>query len=306
MTLCFGMHRNILKVPKKILVTGINGFICSHLAPGLLEKGYRVIGVDVSYPKNISKEIKFFRLDLSEDKSYQFLPRDIDIIIHLAALMDLAPAGDRLFEVFKINCLSTLKLLEYARKIKIKKFIFSSTANAIGFRAAAIKEGSRALPEDFYGLTKYLGETLVNHYRNYFKITIMRVFFPYGQNQTDSALIPRLLGNFKKNKEIIIYNQGRNPVLSVIYIEDLVSVILKLINVDLRVINVTSEEKYSILEICGLINEKLGIKPRYKFIEDRKKKNMYADLTELKRFSGYKCKTSLNQGLNIILGKLNE
>ena len=92
MTLCFGMHRNILKVPKKILVTGINGFIGSHLAPGLLEKGYRVIGVDVSYPKNISKEIKFFRLDLSEDKSYQFLPRDIDIIIHLAALMDKAPA----------------------------------------------------------------------------------------------------------------------------------------------------------------------------------------------------------------------
>ena len=150
----FGTLRNTLKMPKTILVTGINGFIGSHLALELLEKGYQVIGVDQAYPKNIPKKIRFFRLDLTKDNTYRELPRDIDTIIHLAALMDKNPDEKKLIKVFTINCLATLKLLEFARKIKIKKFIFSSTANAIGFRDRAIKENSRAIPEDFYGFTK--------------------------------------------------------------------------------------------------------------------------------------------------------
>lgn len=300
-----GMHRNIIKVPKKVLVTGINGFIGSHLAPRLLEKGYSVIGVDLTCPTKKTKGIKFLQLDLAEDNSYRFLPPDIDIIIHLAALKDKDPTGSRLFDVFKINCLATLKLLEYARKIKIKKFIFSSTANAIGFRLSGIKEGARPIPEDFYGLTKYLGESMVSYYRAYFKITIMRIFFPYGKDQADGALVHKLLRSFKENKEITIYNRSRNPVLSVIYIDDLITIILKLIDINVRVINVTSDEKYSILEICHLIYRKMGTKPRYKFIEDKRKKNMFADTAALKRLTGYECKIRFNQGLNIILNKLN-
>lgn len=288
-----GMHRNIIKVPKKVLVTGINGFIGSHLAPRLLEKGYSVIGVDLTCPTKKTKGIKFLQLDLAEDNSYRFLPSDIDIIIHLAVLMDKGPTGSRLFEVFKINCSATLKLLEYARKIKIKKFIFSSTANVIGYRHRSIKENDLQFPGDFYGFTKMVAEKLVNEYQLYFQTQIMRIFFPYGQSQSSEAVISRLVRNIRKRRRITLYNQGKNPVLSFIFINDLIEIICDLLNKNVRIINITSAEKYSILQICEMISKKLEIKPRYRFVKDRKCSNMTASLNKLKSLINYKCKTRL-------------
>ncbi len=119
----------------KILITGGAGFIGSHIADALLEKGHEVhIADDLSTGKkeNIPAKAIFHQVDICEEKIHEILEKEkFEVIYHEAAQLDVRKSvADPIFNA-KINILGTLQLLETGIKNGLKKFIFASSGGTV-------------------------------------------------------------------------------------------------------------------------------------------------------------------------------
>ncbi len=190
---------------KKILITGSTGFVGSNLVEQL-SKQYHLYCLYNTQQGFINQNISYIQQDFSKNIDTSKLPSDADCIIHLAANTD---KNDDKSNLFQINTMSTLKLLEYGKTIGIKKFIFASTGGVYGYNSQPCDEESLVNPIDFYSLSKLESELLVKYYSKYYSTTILRLYFPYGIGQK-KGIIP-LLANKIRNKESIQIYKGNTP-----------------------------------------------------------------------------------------------
>src|SRR5258708_3154477 len=122
---------------KKVLITGIQGFVGSHLAIALEKKGAKVWGISRSVQKkNIFKAniIEYSRLDEIVKK------KKINICFHLAAESIVESGQEDPYQTFKINMLGTLNILESARKNNLEKVVIASTSHVYGDNPLPFKE----------------------------------------------------------------------------------------------------------------------------------------------------------------------
>lgn len=277
----------------KILITGGTGFIGSNLVRYLSDRdhylyclhrcgnGYSNTNSSNKDNKNSSK-ISYIQHDLSNVINIDKLPSDIDCIIHLAVNVD--KTIDRL-KFFQVNTVSALNLLEYGRSIGIKRFIFSSSGNVYGYNEKPSNELTTINPIDFYGITKYESELLVNHYSQYFSTIILRLFFPYGYDHKygqKKGLFHTLVDKIKNNEPITICN-NENPKINPMHITDLVNIIDRSIFLDgNNTLNVAGDEIVSIKELASLIGVRIGIEPIFEYINDSTISNLIGDNTKMK------------------------
>ena len=274
---------------KKILITGSTGFIGTNLVKSLRDN-YQLYCL---YHDSIS----YIQQDLSRDIDIDRLPSDVDCIIHLAGSMDKTIEKSKMFQ---INTVSTLNLLEYGKSINIKKFIYSSSGGVYGYNVSHHTEKSSISPIEFYGLTKYESELLINHYGDCFSTTILRLFFHYGEGQT-KGIVPLLINKIKNNEPIIIYNH-ENPKTNPIYITDVVDIINRSISLDgNNVLNVAGDEIVSIKDMAELIGGYINIKPIFKYEHSDIISDLVGDNTAMKTTLGIKPKVTLDQGLRNII-----
>jgi UDP-glucose 4-epimerase len=124
-------------IPQKILVTGVAGFLGSHLLDKLISSGHEVIGIDnLSMGKldNIqhhltSKSFQFLQKDITEKSSFENLPSDIDCIVHLAAFK--IPRYGKAIDTLKINYQGTENVLDLAKQLNCK-CVLASTSDVYG------------------------------------------------------------------------------------------------------------------------------------------------------------------------------
>lgn len=264
----------------KILITGCSGFIGSHLLNYLSSNKYQVFCISRTPLCRNTTKPSHFQQDISKKVNLKKIFPNIDCIIHLAAIMGRTV---RNLEMFKINTLSTLYLLEYGKEIGIKKFIFASSGAVYGYCTTPFSETSSINPVDFYGLSKYQSELFVNYYSKYFSTVIFRLFFPYGPGQV-KGIIPQLTEKIKNKIPIIIYNENC-PKINPIYITDVIRVIEKSLSLEGNnyILNICGDEIFSIKKLSLLIGKYLGIKPVFTYIDDKKIKNLIGDNTLMKK-----------------------
>jgi len=174
----------------KVLITGVNGYIGSKIAQGLLEKGYEIIGIDLNSSNIIHFEtylnFKFFKSDITDLRTFPNELRKVDVLVHCAALVHKRSKDLSRQNYFKINYQGTKNILSFLDKKKLKQIIFLSTVTGYGSLAQEMipDENTPLAPEDFYSESKMAAENEIREFskNNYVPFTILRLAPVYGKN----------------------------------------------------------------------------------------------------------------------------
>ena len=162
----------------KSIITGGAGFIGSNLADHLVKIGHKVIVLDnfISGKKsNLShlkkKNLKIFKIDISKSTNLDKYFKGIDYVFHLAALAQIIPSIKYPKKYFKNNVVGTIKVLEAAKRAKIKKFIYAASSSCYGdTKNFPTSEKETIDLKSPYAVTKFVGEEMVMRYASMFKM----------------------------------------------------------------------------------------------------------------------------------------
>jgi len=250
-----------------ILVTGGAGFIGSHTVELLLRKGYSVVVLDnfrtgeISNINHLAGKIKIVQGDVRDEKLLSEIVKNIDGIIHLAAVVSVDEAIERPKEAFEINGIGTLNLLELARKYDIENFVYASSAAVYGDPIEIpISENHPLNPKNPYGASKLSAEMLVNSYRETYglKTISLRYFNVYGPRMKPgpyAGAVIKFVSAALKNKKITIFGDG-NQIRDLIYVSDVARAnIIALEKNETGVFNVGTGKGTKIIDVARRIIE---------------------------------------------------
>lgn len=252
-----------------ILITGSQGYIGKALCEMLCKK-HKVIGLTSSTIKQ-NDDYKLIKVDLNDTNFINYIPKNIDIIFHLAQSPKyrIFPHGSE--DLFNVNMASTFKLLEWSRVNGIKKFFFTSSANVYSENNNKIKENDKVDPQSFYAFSKHASEQMIKYYSSYFKTFILRLFTIYGPEQKDK-LIPNIINKINTFSEITL--NGKTGIsITPLYIDDLINIMNKLIEIDIEknfhILNVCGDEVVSLFDIIYFLEKILNKKANINFLKLR-------------------------------------
>lgn len=254
--------------PRRVLVTGVAGFIGSNLAARLLAEGYEVVGIDdlsQGVIEQVPVEVEFHRLDIRSREIYPLF-HGIDAVFHLAARNCISDCQIDPVAATSINVVGTVNVFEAARSASVDRMIHAESS--------ALYEGVTELPtnEDhvaarsIYAITKLAAAELGNAYARFhgMNMTALRYFCVYGPRQdyrrtippVMSAFIIRLLGGERPT----IYGSGAKR-RDFVYVDDVNDFHMQCLT-DARThggtFNLGSGRDHSVTEILAEIQELLG------------------------------------------------
>jgi len=217
-----------------ILITGISGFLGSSIARGLLAEHEEILGLDLHRSSigclGDSLNFTFFRADIANIKALPEELKEIDVLIHCAALVHKKSSDLSKENYFRVNCEGTKNILNFLDKGRLKQIVFLSTVSVYGNRFNGIPpdEDTPAKPEDFYGESKLAAENEIRKFSQKYHIpyTIFRLAPVYG----DSFLL-----NINKRiylpGSVAFYKVGDGEqYLSLVSVNNVVDVVVKCIN----------------------------------------------------------------------------
>ena len=217
----------------KILVTGGVGFIGSHIVDAYINLGYKVVVIDnlsTGFRKNLNPKAKFYKVDIGDLPKIEkiFQKEKPQIVNHHAAIAEVVKSLRDPLPTLNVNVIGTINLLLAAGKIRVKKFIFSSTGGAIYGQPDKIPadENTPAIPLSPYGLSKLLGEECIKFYAKHYGFDYLIFRYPnvYGPRQNpkgEAGVVAIFSGLIKNNKRPIIFGDGAKT-RDYVYIDDIV------------------------------------------------------------------------------------
>lgn len=202
---------------KKVLVTGADGFIGSHLTEMLVAEGYQVKAFTYynsfntwgwldTIPKSILDEIEIFSGDIRDPNGVYEALKGVDQVFHLAALIAIPFSYHSPDSYVDTNIKGTLNVLQAARKLETSKVLVTSTSEVYGTaQYVPIDEKHPYQGQSPYSATKIGADRLAeSFYRSFdMPITIVRPFNTYGPRQSARAVIPTIITQLLAGKEDI-------------------------------------------------------------------------------------------------------
>jgi NAD dependent epimerase/dehydratase len=280
---------------KKILLTGSEGFIGSHLLEKLISLNYDVKAV-VLYnsfnthgwldylPKKIQNKINIFTGDIRDQGFVSDLVKHSDIVINLAALIGIPYSYKTPHSYVDTNVVGLLNLLTASKANKIDRFIQISTSEVYGIsKEYPITEDQPVVANSPYAASKIAAEQLcLSFFKSYnFPSVVLRPFNAYGPRQSGRAIIPTIISQITSGKKTIKLG-NINTTRDFNYVGDIVNGIVKSISakkIEGEIINIGSGYEVSIKELVNEISNKLNKKIKIK-IENKRKR---PDKSEVKR-----------------------
>ena len=294
------------------VVTGGAGFIGSNLVDHLVEIGHEVIVLDnfasgkkANLSHHKKKDVKIKRIDISKSKNLEKYFNGVDYVFHLAGLAEIIPSIKNPKKYFNVNVLGTLKVLDAAKKARVKKLIYAASSSCYGSpKKFPTSEKEKIDIKHPYGLTKFLGEQLVIKYATNFKMPNIsfRFFNVYGPRLNMSGQYSAVFGNFlrqkRSNKPLTIVGSG-NQTRDFIHVEDLIDAFIKVIKSRLvnKIYNLGSGKEVSINKIASLFGGKKTFIPK----RPREPKRSLASISKIKKDINWKPKISIQEGIKRLL-----
>ena len=138
---------------KKILVTGVAGFLGSHLAEKLVQMGHAVVGIDNmlgGYDYNVPKNIEFHKGDCCDFEKIKSIMKGVDVVYHCSATAHEGLSVFSPYEITKNNYLASVSIFSAAVNEKVKRIIFCSSMARYGDQASPFSEAMKPKPVDPY------------------------------------------------------------------------------------------------------------------------------------------------------------
>lgn len=259
----------------KILVTGADGFIGSHLVESLARDGYPVRAL-VQYnslgswgwldsaPDEVRSKIEVVLGDIRDSNAMQDVVRDCNIVFHLAALIAIPYSYKTPEAYLATNIQGTLNVLQAARAADVRQFVHTSTSEVYGTaRIVPITEDHPLQPQSPYSASKIGADSMaLSFYQSYgLPVTVIRPFNTYGPRQSARAVIPTIITQIASGNRVVRLG-ATHPTRDFNYVSDTVGgfiAVLKSRCTAGRVINLGSSFEVSIGDTARLIGEVMGV-----------------------------------------------
>ena len=300
------------------IITGGAGFIGSHLSEALINEGHEVIILDnfsTGRKENINhikNEVKIIDCNLSIKGEWVNEFKNIDWVFHLAALADIVPSIQKPEEYFNSNVTATLNVVETSKNYSIKRFIYSASSSCYGIpKEYPTKETAKIDCQYPYALTKRLGEEIVLHWANLYKLPALpalslRFFNVYGTKSRTSGTYGAVFGVFLAqklaNRPLTIVGNGTQT-RDFTYVSDVVSAMIKAVKSHFvgNIYNVGSGNTVSVNKLVSLLSDK------YEYIPKRpgEPNCTFADIDKIKKDLNWLPEISIETGTKIIIENID-
>jgi UDP-glucose 4-epimerase len=295
----------------KVFVSGVAGFLGSHLADAFIRSGHEVVGCDNMIGgdlNNLPEGIRFEEADCCDVDAMKQLTKGANLVYHCAAI---ATEGLSVFSptlIAKHVYENTAGLLAASASNRVQRFVFCSSMARYGVGTPPFREDQIPHPEDPYGIAKYAAELLVanvcdTHGLEYVIAVPHNIIGPKQKyddafRNVASIIINRML----QGKQPIIYGDGEQT-RTFSFVQDCVDPLIKMGTVsglNREIINIgPDKETVSINELARILAELLSfeLNPIYVATRPREVKHATCSADKARRLLGYESKVSLRDGL---------
>ncbi len=248
----------------KVLVTGGAGFIGSHLVDRLIQEGHEVVVVDnlsTGKRRNLNRAARFFKLDIQSWRLERvFRNERPNVVMHLAAQMDVRKSvEDPVFDA-QVNVLGTLNVLQQAVRHGVRKVVFSSSGGAIYGEQEIYPapESHVTRPLSPYGISKLCGEQYLSYYQRVSGLQVVNLRYAnvYGPRQDpdgEAGVVAIFIQKLLNNEQAIVNGNGRQT-RDFIYVEDVVEANLAVMGQETQgTYNVGTGEETSINDVLRIL-----------------------------------------------------
>jgi NAD dependent epimerase/dehydratase len=306
---------------KRVLITGADGFIGSHLTERLTQEGAKIRAF-VYYnsfgrwgwldelPSDLSEKIEIFLGDIRDSNRVMEAVKGQEVVFHLASLIAIPYSYHAPDSYVQTNINGTLHVINACRQIQVERIVHTSTSEVYGTaQYVPIDEKHPLQGQSPYSATKIGADMLAESFHRSFglPIAIMRPFNTYGPRQSARAVIPTILGQLYEGAKYIKLG-ALHPTRDFNYVHDIVSAFLAVAETEAaigRVINVGSGREISIgdlvetlFRITGkkaeVICEKERLRPERSEVD-----RLSCDSSIVRNLTGWKPIHSLEKGLEI-------
>lgn len=303
-----------------IFISGVAGFLGSHLADAFLKEGHSVFGCDNlsgGYPENVSPLVDWKVADCCDLSSMLLLTRDIDVVYHCAAT---AYEGLSVFSPYHITkhiIGASVSLITAAVQNNVKRFVYCSSMARYGKNDIPFREEMMPAPQDPYGIGKVTGEQML---RNLAKVHGMEYVIAVPHN----IIGPRQkYDDPYRNVASIMINmmlQGRQPIIygdgtqkrCFSFINDDVDILAKFAltpGISGEIFNIGPDEEFvSINELAMVIAELLDFPLQPVYMPDRPQEVKLANCSadKIRAVFGYQTRYSLKEGIQEMIAYIRE
>jgi nucleoside-diphosphate-sugar epimerase len=303
----------------KYFITGGCGFIGSHIAEELANRGESVVIYDnlsSGYEHNIQHiqdKCTFIKGDIREFQQLCESMNGADYVFHEAALVSVFDSVERPEDNHSINLTGMLNVLLAARENKVRRVVFASSAAVYGNDPVLPKtEDMVPQPESPYALAKITGEYYLRVFSSLYNVETvsLRYFNVFGPRQDPSSMYSGVISKFtdmlKNGATPLIFGDGKQT-RDFVYVKDVVQANLLAMHTDKagkgEVFNVATNNTCSLLELIDIMNTILGtdIKPAFRDARAGDIRHSYASVDRAKAVLGYAPAYSLKAGLESLL-----
>jgi len=302
---------------KNVIVTGGAGFIGSHLVDRLLKDGCSVVVLDnfsTGRPQNLAhqktnKNLKLIQQDITELDKIKPYFKGIDYVFHLAALADIVPSIVEPTLYYKSNVTGTLCVAEACRSAGVKKLVYTASSSCYGIPDKyPTPETAPIRPQYPYALTKYLGEEIVFHWNQIYKLPVvsLRLFNVYGPRSRTSGTYGAVFGVFLAQKlackPFTVVGDGKQK-RDFIYVTDVADAFVKAASGDVEneAFNVGSGAPQEVNRLVSLLGEEKVHIPKRPGEPDM----TWADTAKIKKMLGWQPQVSFEEGVKKILENID-
>src|SRR5208283_5108207 len=304
---------------KKVLVTGADGFIGSHLVEALIEEGcdvrafvfynsFNSWGWLDSFSKQQLKDIEVFAGDIRDPNGVRTALKGIDVVFHLAALIGIPFSYHSPDSYIDTNIKGTLNILQASRDCEVERVLVTSTSEVYGTaRSVPITEDHPRQGQSPYSATKIAADAMAeSFYRSYgLPVLIVRPFNTYGPRQSARAVIPTIITQLLSgNKKIKL--GSLSPTRDLVYVKDTVRGFIEIALSDKTIgeeINIATQSEISIGDLAQKIIQMLD--PEAKIVSDRTRlrprksevERLLGSNRKIMKLTGWKPRYTLERGL---------